>query len=107
MVATLFLLACSFKEETCQLPYFEDQWLQIEFRGSPVGDCYNFLSDGRVIISDGSQTIPAGRWVAQSFDCFVSVFYEEQELKLLNEEEDCIEAELEGVEFSACSCTLF
>jgi hypothetical protein len=104
VASILFLLACNPEEDACQLPDFENQWLQIYFYGEPVTNCYNFLSDGHLLMSDGFATWPSGRWSGTTYDCYVTA---DTDIGMIDVYSDtpCFFIVSEIGEFEACECS--
>ena len=103
VTSILFLLACNPDEDACQLPDFENQWWQVYFSGEPVTNCYSFLDDGHLLMSDGEATWPVGKWEATTYDCYITVESDMGYLDL-HHGDPCLTVVSELGEFQACEC---
>ena len=99
----LIFLTCS-KTDLCDLPNFENKWWQIYFAGTPYGDCYNFLDDGHILISDGNTTWPSGQWRAESTECYETIHTDDDYIDVYQNDE-CLLIVRDDEEYTACGCT--
>ena len=103
LIGGLLLFTCQPDLDTCQVPDFENQWLQAYYSGESVSNCYKFLDDGYLLMTDGITTWPTGRWTGTSYECYVTIETDAGILDIYYGD-PCFEVESEFGDFQACEC---
>ena len=107
MLALIFcILSCQPVPDNCPELEFEDIWWQLNVAGTAIGDCYKFLDDGRVIVTDGLETWPNGYWYGESHGCDSLIFFNDSEY-ILSPDGDCLTISLDSNDYTACECLGF
>ena len=106
LALALSILSCQPVSDSCPEFEFENIWWQLNLAGNPIGDCYKFLSDGRVIITDGWETWPDGYWYGESQECESLIFFDDNQYTL-SPDGECIVIRTDTGDYTACECTAF
>ena len=104
MVVTFLFLTCTKATTICDVPNFQDTWWQVYFSDVPYGDCYAFLTGGQIIVTDGEETWPKGRWAAESHECYSTIITDDG-LVDAYQDGDCLLIVLDDKEYKACACS--